>query len=112
MDASACGGAGSGGSGTGGGGSGAGGSASAGGGAGGSGYGEPFCTTYCDKCASCYATGTFSEGDCVYQKPKTAFTLEDCKAGCAASATPGAAAKASLPPGFESSSCAEFDSSI
>lgn len=105
VDDSACGSGGTGG----GGGSGSGGS-SAGGSAGG--YGEPFCTTYCGKCASCYTTGTFSEGDCVFQQPKTAFTVEDCQAGCAASATPGAAAKASLPIGFESLSCADFDSAI
>ncbi|MEI9952735.1 MAG: hypothetical protein WDO74_28070 [Pseudomonadota bacterium] len=43
---------------------------------------------------------------------ETAFTLEDCQAGCAVSATPGAAAKAALSPGFESLSCAEFDGEI
>jgi 3-phytase len=101
----------------GGGGGGAGGTSGVGGGAGNGGaaqvgYGEAFCTTYCDKCASCYATGTFSEGDCVYQQPKTAFTIQDCQAGCAVSATPGAAAKAALGPGFENLSCADFDGAI
>lgn len=76
------------------------------------GYGEPFCTTFCDKCASCYATGTFSEGDCVFQQAKTAFTVEDCQAGCAVSATPGAAAKAALAAGFESLTCAAFDDAM
>lgn len=77
-----------------------------------SGYGEPFCTDYCNKCSTCYATGTFSEGDCVFHNPKTAFTIEDCQAGCAVSSTPGAAAKASLPANFVSLSCADFDSAI
>lgn len=88
--------------------------ASGAGGSGGAavGYGEPFCTTFCDKCASCYATGTFSEGDCVYQQPKTAFTLADCKAGCALSSTPGAAAKTALAPGFESLTCTAFDDAM
>jgi len=105
VDDSACGSGGSGGaSGTGG--------SSGGGGAASAGYGEPFCTTYCNKCAACYATGTFSEGDCVFQQVKTAFTLGDCQAGCAVSATPGAAAKAALSPGFEALSCAEFDGAI
>jgi len=108
VDGSACSGGGSGGSG---GASGAGG-ASGGGGAATSGYGEPFCTTYCNKCAACYTTGTFSEGDCVFHQAKTAFTVEDCQAGCAVSATPGAAAKAALMPGFEALSCADFDSAI
>lgn len=116
VDDSACGNGGTGSGGTGAGGaSGVGGSSAGTGGAGGTtsaGYGEPFCTTYCDKCASCYATGTFSEGDCVFHQPKTAFTVEDCKAGCAVSATPGAAAKASLPQGFDSLSCTDFDASI
>jgi len=88
------------------------GGASGSGGAAATGYGEPFCTTYCNKCASCYATGTFSEGDCVYHQAKTAFTLEDCQAGCAVSATPGAAAKAALMPGFETLSCTDFDGAI
>ena len=43
---------------------------------------------------------------------KTAFTVEDCQAGCAASATPGAAAKAALAPGFETLTCAAFDDAI
>jgi Phytase len=109
LDDSACGGGGSGG-GTGGA-SGIGGS-SAGGGAASTGYGEPFCTMYCNKCAECYTTGSFSEGDCVFQHAKTAFTLEDCQAGCAVSATPGAAAKAALSTGFQSLSCADFDGAI
>jgi 3-phytase len=111
VDDSACASGGSGGAG----GSGTGGSSGGGAGAGGAtstGYGEPFCTTFCDKCATCYATGTFSEGDCVYQLPKTAFTIEDCKAGCAVSATPGAAAKAALSPGFEALSCSQFDDAM
>jgi hypothetical protein len=48
----------------------------------------------------------------VYQVPKTAFTLQDCKAGCAVSATPGAAAKAALSPGFESATCTAFDDAM
>ncbi|HEY0464079.1 MAG TPA: phytase, partial [Polyangiaceae bacterium] len=107
VDDSACssGGGGSGGASGAGGNSGSGGAAS-------SGYGEPFCTTFCNKCASCYATGTFSEGDCVFHQVKTAFTLDDCQAGCAVSATPGAAAKAALSPGFETMSCADFDGAM
>lgn len=117
VDDSACdggGGAGSGGSSNGGsGGAASGGAASGGsGGAAAVGYGEPFCTSYCDKCASCYAAGGFDEGDCVYQHPKTAFTIEDCKAGCAVSATPSAAAKASLPANFDTLTCSAFDASI
>jgi len=108
VDDSACSSGGSGGSG---GASGAGG-ASGSGGAASTGYGEPFCTTFCNKCASCYATGTFSEGDCVFHQVKTAFTVEDCQAGCAVSATPGAAAKAALMPGFEAMSCTEFDDAM
>jgi len=108
VDESACSNGGSGGSG---GASGAGGNSGSGG-AKRAGYGEPFCSTYCNKCASCYATGTFSEGDCVFHQAKTAFTLEDCQAGCAVSATPGAAAKAALMPGFESLSCSDFDGAI
>jgi len=54
----------------------------------------------------------FSDGDCVYQQAKTAFILEDCKAGCAVSATPGAAAKAALTSGFEALSCTDFDGAI
>ena len=76
------------------------------------GYGEPFCTAFCNKCAACYGTGTFSEGDCVFQQVKTAFTLEDCQAGCAVSATPGAAAKSALGPNFEASSCTVFDDAM
>ncbi len=53
-----------------------------------------------------------SEGDCVFQVPKTAFTLTDCKAGCAVAATPGVAAKAALSPGFENLSCTAFDDAI
>jgi hypothetical protein len=111
VDDSSCGGGTGGSGGT----SGAGGSSAGGGGTGGTaatGYGEPFCTDYCNKCSTCYATGTFSEGDCVFHNPKTAFTIEDCQAGCAASSTPGAAAKASLPANFVSLSCADFDSAI
>jgi 3-phytase len=108
VDDSAC----SAGGGDGSGGSNGAGGTSAGGSGGSGGYGEPFCTSYCNKRASCYATGTFSEGDCVFKQPKNAFTVEDCQAGCAASATPGAAAKASLPAGFESLSCVDFDASI
>ena len=88
------------------------GGASGSGGATATGYGEPFCTTFCNKCASCYATGTFSEGDCVYHQAKTAFTVEDCQAGCAVSATPGAAAKAALMPGFETMTCTAFDDAM
>lgn len=109
VDDSACSSGGSGGSG---GASGAGGASGGSGGAATTGYGEPFCTTYCNKCAECYTTGTFSEGDCVFHQAKTAFTLEDCKAGCAVSATPGAAAKAALSPGFETLSCSDFDGAI
>jgi hypothetical protein len=117
----ACDGGGSGGSGNGGssggggasvGGNGSGGSSAGGGGTASTSYGEPFCTTYCNKCASCYAEGGFDEGDCVYVQPKTAFTIEDCQAGCAVSHTPSAAAKASLPAGFEHLSCEAFDDSI
>ena len=114
VDASACSGGGTGAGGS----SGTGGAASGGASAGGSGgsastgYGDPFCTTFCDKCASCYATGTFSEGDCVFHQVKTAFTVEDCQTGCAVSATPGAAAKAALLPGFESLTCAAFDDAM
>ena len=114
VDDSACnvGGGGAGGSSAGG--SGSGGTAGSGGSGGtaATGYGEPFCTTFCDKCSTCYATGTFSEGDCVYHQPKTAFTVEDCQAGCAVSATPGAAAKAALGPGFENLTCSAFDDSM
>ena len=114
VDDSACnvGGGGAGGSSAGG--SGSGGTAGSGGSGGtaATGYGEPFCTTFCDKCSTCYATGTFSEGDCVYHQPKTAFTVEDCQAGCAVSATPGAAAKAALGPGFENLTCGAFDDSM
>ncbi len=85
---------------------------SAGGSTAASGWGEPFCTTYCNKCASCYAAGGFDEGDCVYLQPKTAFTIEDCQAGCAVSRTPSTTAKGTLPEGFETLSCSAFDASI
>jgi hypothetical protein len=111
VDDSLCSSGGSLGSGGGGGSTGTGGSSGSGGAAT-TGYGEPFCATFCDKCASCYATGIFSEGDCVYQVAKTAFTLEDCKAGCAVSATPGVAAKAALSSGFEALSCTAFDDAM
>ena len=105
IDDSACGRGAGGAGGSGSGGSGGGAEA---GGATSTGYGEPFCTTFCDKCAACYATGTFSEGDCVYQQPKTNFTVGDCRAGCAVSATPGSAARAALTPGFETLTCAQL----
>jgi hypothetical protein len=108
IDDSSCGSAGSGGSG---GASGTGGGPGSGG-AVSTGYGEPFCSTFCNKCAACYGTGTFSEGDCVFQQVKTAFTLQDCQAGCAVSATPGAAAKAALSSGFEAWSCTAFDDAM
>lgn len=110
IDDSACGGgAPDGGSGTG-----TGGTSGAGGAGGSTGYGAAFCDAFCAKCASCYATGTFSEGDCVFQHPKTDFTVEDCSAGCAVSATPGAAAKASIGDvgAFESLSCDAFDAAM
>ena len=37
---------------------------------------------------------------------------QDCRAGCAVSATPGAAAKAALSVGFENLTCAAFDDAI
>ena len=48
----------------------------------------------------------------MFHQAKTAFTVEDCQAGCAVSATPGAAAKAALSTGFENLTCAAFDDAI
>ncbi|MFT3922972.1 MAG: phytase [Myxococcales bacterium] len=76
------------------------------------GWGTQYCLDFCQKCSDCYATGTFSEGDCHYQTSKPNFSLDDCAAGCAVSATPGVAAHTSLPEGWQSISCAAFDDAM
>lgn len=87
----------------------------AGGGSGGSGgtgqgWDPQLCTAFCIKCASCQATSGFDEGDCRYQL-SSGFELNDCQLGCAEGQTPSFD-PATLPSGWQTMDCSEFDGSI
>jgi hypothetical protein len=80
-------------------------------GTGSGGWDPTTCTAFCGKCDTCFGQGGgFDEGDCRYQL-STGFALQDCLDGCAAGQTP-AFDPTTLPGGWESWSCSQFDSNI
>ncbi|MGE3668678.1 MAG: metallophosphoesterase [Polyangiaceae bacterium] len=74
------------------------------------GWDPQLCAPFCSKCASCQATPGFDEGDCRYQL-SSGFDLSDCELGCSEGKTPSFD-PATLPSGYQTMDCSEFDSSI